>query len=134
MSEAARLVAAGVRVCIGDAGTSGAAMNARNLPYHAAMAAAYGLPADEALRAITISPARILGVADRLGSIEAGKIADLVVADGPPLEITTKVEQVYIAGRPVSMETRQTRLFRKYDERPRGARARPRESTQTSAR
>ena len=70
MAEAARLAAAGVRFCIGDAGTSGAAMNARNLPHHAAMAAAYGLDRAEALRAITLYPARILGVGDQVGSIE----------------------------------------------------------------
>jgi imidazolonepropionase-like amidohydrolase len=124
MSEAAELQAAGVRFCISDQGTSGQAMNARNLPYHAAMAAAYGLPRDEALKSITLYPAQMLGVGDRLGSIEPGKIADLIVADGDPLEITTRVEQVYIAGRPVSMETRQSRLFEKYDGRPRGSLAR----------
>ena len=68
----------------------------------------------------------VLGVADRVGSIEPGKVADLIVADGDPLEIATRVEQVWIAGRPVSMETRQTRLFHKYDERPRGSLARKR--------
>ena len=124
MAEAAQLHAAGVRFCISDQGNSGQAMNARNLPYHAAMAAAYGLPREEALKSITLYPAQMLGVADRLGSIEPGKIADLIVADGDPLEITTRVEQVYIAGRPVSMETRQTRLFQKYDARPRGTLAR----------
>jgi len=126
MSEAAKLQAAGVRFCISDQGTPGFAMNARNLPYHAAMAAAYGLPRAEALKSITLYPAQILGVGDRLGSIEAGKIADLIVADGDPLEIATRVEQVYIAGKPVSMETRQSRLFEKYDARPRGALARKR--------
>jgi imidazolonepropionase-like amidohydrolase len=124
MSEAAKLQAAGVRFCISDQGTPGFAMNARNLPYHAAMAAAYGLPREEALKSITLYPAQILGVADKVGSIEAGKIADLIVADGDPLEIATRVEQVYIAGKPVSMENRQTRLFHKYDARPRGPLAR----------
>jgi imidazolonepropionase-like amidohydrolase len=124
MTLPARLHAAGVRFCISDGGGAGEAMNARNLPYHAAMAAAYGLPRDQALKAITLYPAQILGVAERLGSIEPGKIADLVVADGDPLEITSHVEQVYIGGRATSMETRQTRLFHKYDQRPRGP-ARP---------
>jgi len=127
MSLPARLHAAGVRFCISDGGGAGGAMNARNLPHHAAMAAAFGLPRDEALRAITLYPAQILGVADRVGSIEPGKIADLVVTDGDPLEITTQVEQVYIGGRAISMETRQTRLFHKYDQRPRGPNARPRQ-------
>ncbi len=123
MSLAAKLQAAGVRYCISDGGGS---TNARNLGHHAAMAAAYGLPRDEALKSITLFPAQILGVADRLGSIEPGKIADLIVTDGDPLEITTHVEQVYINGRPISMETRHTRLFSKYDARPRGPHARKR--------
>ena len=73
----------------------------RNLPYHAATAAAYGLPADEALKSITLYPAQILGVADRLGSIETGKVANLVVTDGSLLEIRTHVKHVFINGRPV---------------------------------
>lgn len=120
----AKLYAAGVPFCITDGGSAFGAMNARNLPYHASMAAAFGLPKDEALKSITLYPAQILGVADRLGSIEPGKIADLIVTDGDPLEITTQVEQVYINGRPTSMETRHTRLFHKYDARPRGPKAR----------
>ena len=123
MSAAAKLHAAGVRFCISDGGGS---TNARNLGYQAAMAAAFGLPRDEALKSITLYPAQILGVADRLGSIEPGKSADLIVTDGDPLEITTHVEQVYISGRPTSMETRHTRLFHKYDARPRGSMARKR--------
>lgn len=120
----AELHAAGVPFCISDGGGSDAAMNARNLPYNASMAAAFGLPRDEALKAVTLYPARILGVGDRLGSIEPGKIADLFVANGDPLEIATTIEQVYIAGRPIPMENRQTRLFHKYDGKPKGALAR----------
>jgi imidazolonepropionase-like amidohydrolase len=123
MSAAAKLQAAGVRFCISDGGGS---TNARNLGHEAAMAAAYGLPRDEALKSITLYPAQILGVADRLGSIEPGKVADLIVTNGDPLEITTQVEQVYINGKPTSMETRHTRLFKKYDARPRGPKARKR--------
>ena len=115
----ARLQRAGVRFCLSDGGSPFVAMNARNLPYQAAMAAAFGLPRDEALKSITLYPAQILGVADQLGSIDPGKLADLIVTDGDPLEITTRVEQVYVAGRPVPLENRQTRLFAKYDHRPR---------------
>jgi imidazolonepropionase-like amidohydrolase len=126
----AKLKAAGVRFCVSDgAGSGGDAfnpMNARNLPYEAGMASAFGLPRDEAVRAITLYAAQILGAGDRLGSIEAGKIADLVVTDGDLLEITTSVEQVYIRGKPIPMESRQTRLFEQYDARPRGANARER--------
>jgi imidazolonepropionase-like amidohydrolase len=122
MSLPRRLAAAGIPFCISNGGGENSSSNGRNLPYHAAMAASFGLPRDHALRSITLDAARILGVADRLGSIEPGKIADLVVASGDPLEITTRIEQVYVAGRPVAMETRQTRLFQKYDQRPRPVR------------
>src|SRR5262249_4406548 len=104
MGQAARLFKAGVKFCISDGGGSGNAANARNLPYEAAYAAAYGLPHDEALKAVTLYPAQIFGVADKVGSIEVGKVADLVLGDGDPLEIETHVEQVYIAGKAVSME------------------------------
>ena len=122
----AKLARAGVRYCISDGGSPFGAMNARNLPYHAAMAAAFGLPRDEALKSITLYPAQILGVADQVGSIETGKLADLVLTDGDPLEIATHVEQVWVAGKPLSMESRQTRLFDKYNGRPRGPKARKR--------
>jgi imidazolonepropionase-like amidohydrolase len=122
----AKLAAAGVTFCIADGGGSFSAANVRNLGHHAGMAAAFGLPQEEALRAVTLYPARILGVADRLGSIEPGKIADLQVTDGDPLEVATQCEQVFIAGRPIPMESRQTRLFEKYDAKPRGPKARPR--------
>lgn len=125
----AQLYKAGIPFCISDGGSSFTAMNARNLPYHAAMAAAFGLPKDEALKSVTLYPAQILGVGDQLGSIEPGKIADLMVTDGDPLEDATHVEQVYIAGHAVSMENRQTRLFTKYDHRPRGPKARKQPAT-----
>src|SRR5262245_28062805 len=126
-----KLAAVGIPFCVSNGGaTDSSASNGRNLPYQAAMAAAYGLARDEALKSITLYPAQMLGVADKLGSIDTGKIADLVVANGDPLEITTTVEQVYINGKPVSMETRQTRLFHKYDQRPRAAKP----LTQTSSR
>jgi len=115
----ARLRAAGVRFCIADEGTTMEAANVRNLPYHAAMAAAFGLPPEEALRAITLYPAQILGVDADLGSIQPGRLADLVVTDGPPLEITSAVERVYIAGRAIPLESRHTRLFEKWRSRPR---------------
>lgn len=124
MSLPARLWQAGVPFCISDGGSDGT--NTRNLPYQASMAVAYGLPRDEALKAVTLYAAQILGVGDKLGSIEPGKIADLMVTTGDPLELDTQVEQVYINGKAVSMETRQTRLFHKYDQKPRGPKARKR--------
>ena len=116
----ARLREAGIRFCIAGVigGSSGTLpSNIRNLPYHAATAAAYGLPADEALRAITLYPAQILGVADRIGSLEPGKDATLIVTTGDPLEITTHVTAAYIQGRAVDLNDRHKRLWNKYKEK-----------------
>lgn len=110
----ARLHAAGIRFAISGPGDSFSVANERNLPYHAATAAAHGLPADEALKAITLYPARILGVDDRLGSLEAGKDATLFISDGDPLENSTTIEQAWIAGRPVDLRSRHTELDAKY--------------------
>ena len=88
--------------------------NSRNLAYHAAMAAAYGLPRVEALRGITYYAARALGIQDKVGSLLPGKLADVIITDGDLLEITTQVEYVFIEGRQLSLETRQTRLRDKY--------------------
>jgi imidazolonepropionase-like amidohydrolase len=120
----AKLSKAGVRYCIADEGGSFAAANARNVPYHAAMAEAFGLDPDEALKAVTLYPAQILGAGDKIGSIEVGKLADLQVTDGDPLLVATHCEQVVVNGKVVPMESRQTRLFKKYDDRPRGPHAR----------
>ncbi len=122
----AKTAAAGLRWCLSDGGGGFEAANVRNLPFHAGLAAAFGLPKDEALKSVTLYPAQVLGVADRVGSIEVGKLADLQVTDGDPLEVTTHCLQVFIAGRPIPMENRQTRLFQKYDAKPRGPRARQR--------
>jgi imidazolonepropionase-like amidohydrolase len=92
--------------------------NTRNLPYHAASAAAFGLPKDVALKAITLYPAQIWGVADRLGSLETGKSASLILTDGDPLEIRTNVKRVFIAGEEISMDSRHTLLYEKFLKRP----------------
>ncbi len=92
--------------------------NARNLPYHAAACAAFGLPKDVALKAITIFPAEIFGVADRVGSLEAGKRADVIVTDGDPLEIRTDVKRVFIGGEEIPMDSYQTLLYKKFLQRP----------------
>ncbi|HTM57293.1 MAG TPA: amidohydrolase family protein, partial [Candidatus Udaeobacter sp.] len=131
-SVPAELKAAGVPFCISDGGGAFGAMNSRNLPYNAAMAAAFGLSREDALKSVTLWPAQILGVADRVGSIETGKCADLMVTNGDPLEIATQIEQVYINGAPVSFETRQSRLFHQFDARPRGSKARS-HGTQSTA-
>jgi len=92
--------------------------NARNLPYHAAACAAFGLPKDAALKAVTIFPAQILGVADKVGSLEVGKRADVIVTDGDPLEIMTHVKRLFIGGEDISLETNQTLLYEKFSKRP----------------
>ncbi len=111
---AARLSEAGVRFCIADGSDGG---GERNLPYHAAHAAAYGLPKDLALRAITLSAAEIIGVADRTGSLEKGRDATLIVTTGDPLEVTTTVEKLYIRGRAVDLSDKQKTLYAKYREK-----------------
>jgi imidazolonepropionase-like amidohydrolase len=110
---AAKLHAAGVRFCIRSAGTA----NTRNLPYEAAMAASYGLPPEEALKAVTLYPAQILGVAGRLGSIAEGKQANLVLANGDILQASTQVVAVFIDGRPLPPTSKHTRLYDRYRER-----------------
>jgi imidazolonepropionase-like amidohydrolase len=86
----------------------------RNLPYAAGYAVAFGLPYEEALKAVTINPAEIWGVADKLGSLDLGKTANVVIANGDPLDVKTDVKQVFIEGRKISMENRQTRLRDEY--------------------
>ena len=90
------------------------AHNARNLPYEAGFATAFGLPYEDALKALTINPAEIWGVADKLGSLDVGKIANVVVANGDPLDVKTDVKQVYIQGRAIPMTSKQTRLRDEY--------------------
>jgi imidazolonepropionase-like amidohydrolase len=90
------------------------AHNVRNLPDQAGFATAFGLPYDEALKAITINPAEVWGVADQLGSLDVGKTANVVVANGDPLDVKTEVKQVFIEGRAIPMTDRQTQLRDEY--------------------
>jgi imidazolonepropionase-like amidohydrolase len=103
----AKLQQAGVRFCIstGDSGPE-----VRNLAQYAGMAAAFGLSKADAVKAVTLYPAQILNVADRLGSIEAGKMANLVVTDGDLLEIRSRIKYLFIDGRPVVLTSRHTEL------------------------
>ena len=97
---------------------TGESAGVHNLPHEAANAVAYGLPYQAALRSITLTPAEFLGVSDALGSIEKGKTASLVVAEGDILEYQTAIRYLFINGRPVSLESRHTRLYEKYLSRP----------------
>jgi imidazolonepropionase-like amidohydrolase len=87
---------------------------ARNLPYQAATAVPFGLPLDEAYKAVSLNAAEIFGVANRLGSIEEGKTADLIVTDGDPLDVKTRVNLMFIDGKPVNLDTHQKQLNEKY--------------------
>jgi imidazolonepropionase-like amidohydrolase len=115
-SSAAKLQQAGVRFCIASNGR-GAETNERNVGYEAGLAAGYGLPKDEALKAVTLYAAQILGVADRLGSLEKGKAATLIVTNGDPLDFPTQVETAFVDGRKIDLSNRQTRLRDKYREK-----------------
>jgi imidazolonepropionase-like amidohydrolase len=90
----------------------------RNLPYQAADAVAYGLPEEEAMKAVTVNAAQIWGVASQLGTIEEGKSADFVITDGNPLITQTQVKQLFIQGKSVSLENKHKRLYDKYSARP----------------
>ena len=105
--NAAKLQETGVRFCIstGDAGAE-----VRNLAQYAGMASAFGLSKADALKAVTLYPAQIMNVADRLGSIEVGKMANLVVTDGDLLEIRSHIRYLFIDGRPVVLTSRHTEL------------------------
>jgi len=107
------LLRAGVDIAIQTADEE----NPRNVAFHAAMAAAYGLPEDEAVRAITLGAAEVLGIDDDLGSLEPGKIADLVITEGHLLEVSAPVRFVFIDGELVDTENRQTRFYHKYQDR-----------------
>ncbi|WDI41961.1 amidohydrolase family protein [Bremerella sp. P1] len=113
---AKRLQDAGIRFCISGYERSNA-WNVRNLPYHAATAVAFGLSKEEAMRAITLSPAEILGVADKVGSLEKGKDATLILCDGDPLEAATQIQSAWIAGKPVDLSNKQTMLYEKYQQK-----------------
>jgi imidazolonepropionase-like amidohydrolase len=107
---------AGVRFCISGSDRN-ETWNTRNLPYHAATAAAHGLRRGEALRSVTLYPAQILGIADRVGSLEPGKDATLIVTTGDPLETKTHVTRAFVQGRSVQLTSRHTRLRDKYLEK-----------------
>ena len=105
---------AGVKVAFSGGGAS----LVKNMPYAAAQAVAFGLSTEEALKGITLYPAQIAGVADRLGSIETGKDATLFATDGDILDIRSNVKRMWIGGKEVSLENRHTRLYQKYKNRP----------------
>jgi len=119
LENAARLHEAGVAIAFYDPQGFGA-HNLRALTQQAGNAVAAGLPHDAALAALTLNPAQMFGLGDRLGSLEPGKIADIVVWDGDPLEVTTEPEAVFINGVRQSLDNRQLALMRRYRDLSRG--------------
>ncbi|NKI35312.1 amidohydrolase family protein [Wenzhouxiangella sp. XN79A] len=115
---AAKLNEAGVKFAIGDGGGGFGATNARNLPFQAGSAAAFGLPKDAALKSVTQWAAEIVGVGDQLGTLTAGKRASLIVTNGDPLEPMTSIERVWIDGREYDLDrSRHRQLYERYRDR-----------------
>lgn len=115
-ANAGKLAQAGVRVVFNEGGDDGS--NVRNLPHLAATAVTFGFPREKAVAAMTLEPARLLGVGDRLGSIEPGKDATLIVTDGDILDLRSRVVAAYLDGRALDLTDRQKRLYERYRMRP----------------
>ena len=113
-AHAARLHNAGIQIAI--AGGYGSA-NAMRLRHHAATAAGFGLPRDEAIKSITLYPAERCGLSDRVGSLEEGKDATLIITDEELLDLRSNVEQMFIQGRKIDMADKQKNLFERYKEK-----------------
>jgi imidazolonepropionase-like amidohydrolase len=116
---AAALEKAGVRVAFNDGGSD--ASNVRNFPQLAAMSVAFGYPREKAVAALTLEPARILGVDGRIGSLEPGKDATIIVTDGDLLDLRSRVVAAYLDGRPLDLTDKQKRLYERYRNRPKPA-------------
>ena len=115
-SNPGKMLKAGIKVAL----RTNDAENVRNLPFNAGFAAAYGMGKEEALKAVTIVPAEILGVDEYLGSIEVGKSATLFVSDGDPFETKTQIRHVFIDGYQIPMSNRHIRLYQEFLERSPG--------------
>jgi hypothetical protein len=112
--NAAILAAAGVRIAF----STNSAERSRTLPQHAAHSVAFGLPAEAGLRAVTLGPAEVLGVADLMGSLDVGKRADVIVTDGDPLQILTAVERMWVGGVELDpADNKHDRLYRDFRDR-----------------
>ena len=114
LSQPAELSAAGVKIAFASFDNS----FARRLGQNAANAIAHGLSAEEGLKAVTLYPAQILGLSDQLGTLQVGKVANIIVTNGDPLELTTDVKYLFIRGQLTSTDNRHKRLYEKYLNRP----------------
>jgi imidazolonepropionase-like amidohydrolase len=117
----AALHKAGVKFAIAGEGN---ALYSYRLPWDAGVAVAFGLPEEEALKAVTINAAEVMGVADKVGSLEVGKEATLVITTGTPLDMTTSIVQSYIQGREIDMNDMHKQFFKKYMEKIKQEKAR----------
>ncbi|MEO1449077.1 MAG: amidohydrolase family protein, partial [Bacteroidota bacterium] len=117
-ANAGLMLKAGVKVAIRSNETE----NVRNLPFNAGYAAAYGMGKEEALRAITLTPAEIFGVEDQMGSLDVGKQANLFVADGDPFEPATEISHLFIKGWQIPIDSRHIQLYHEFLERSPGLR------------
>lgn len=115
-TNAGKMSKAGIKVAIRTDGSE----NTRNLPFNAGFAAAYGMGVEEALKAVTINAAEIFGVADKYGSLEKNKVANLFVSSGDPFETKTQIEKLYIRGWNIPLESRHTLLYDEFLERTPG--------------
>ncbi|MBL0023951.1 MAG: amidohydrolase family protein [Saprospiraceae bacterium] len=115
-TNAGKMSKAGIKVAIRTDGSE----NTRNLPFNAGFAAAYGMGVEEALKAVTINAAEIFGVADKYGSLEKNKVANLFVSNGDPFETKTQIEKLYIRGWNIPLESRHTLLYDEFLERTPG--------------
>lgn len=117
-ANAGELWRAGVTVVFNDGGSGMGASNVRNLPHQAATAVAFGFPREKAVLAMTLEPAKLLGVDDRLGSLSPGKDATLFIADGDILDLRSAVVAAWVDGRPLDLSDKQKRLYERYRNRP----------------
>ena len=114
LTQPAELSAAGLKIAFASFDNS----FARRLGQNAANAIAYGLSPEEGLKAVTLYPAQIFGLADQLGTLQVGKFANIIVTNGDPLELTTDVKYLFIKGKLTSLDNRHKRLYEKYSNRP----------------
>jgi imidazolonepropionase-like amidohydrolase len=117
-TEPSELFAAGIPIAFSSFGTA----FSRRLPQYAGTAVAYGLPHDEALKAVMLNAAQMFGLADQLGTLEAGKIANIIVTSGDPLELQTQVRYLFVKGQLTSTDNKHRELYEQYRKRPQPAR------------